>query len=157
MIKFNALLPGYNTPNVGPILVGDVRDVVKSILRGVWSFIAVPKQKDWYPDPATHTGEKDFNVFNIDPYVYFVHVVEQMDGYAFSVDDDVANPAAPGPVLAASSTPGNPVYNHTPNNLEIAFGGNRRLRQPECLVPDDTVGQDHNHGNHNQGRRRQCV
>jgi hypothetical protein len=135
VIKFNAVLPGYNVPDVGPILVGDVRDVVKSILRGVWNFVAVPNQKDWYPDPAKSTGGKDFNVFNIDPYVYFVHVVEQMDGYAFSVDDDVANPAAPGPVLAASSTPGNPVDNHTPNNLEIGFGGIDGFVNPNAWYP----------------------
>ncbi len=141
VIKFNALLPGYNVPNVGPILVGDVRDVVKSILRGVWNFIAVPQQKAWYPDPTTKTGGKDFNVFNLDPYVYFVHTVEQMDGYAFSVDDDVANPAAPGPVLASSSTPGNPVENHTPNSLDIGFGGIDTFTNPNAWYPTIPWGQ----------------
>ena len=58
-----------------------------------------------------------------------------MDGYAFSVDDDVANPAAPGPVLAASSTPGNPVYNHSPSNLEIAFGGIDNFENPNAWYP----------------------
>ena len=41
-----------------------------------------------------------------------------MNGYAFSVDDDVANPAAAGPVLAADGS-----TNHLPDNLQIGFGG----------------------------------
>ena len=123
VINFYAKLPGYQTPNTGPILVGNVRDVVKSILRGVWNFIAVPNQLDWYPKPSEHTGGKDFNVYNLNPYVWFVHKVVHMSGYAFSVDDDVANPAAAGPVLSPDSTPGNPVISHVPNNLQIGFGG----------------------------------
>jgi hypothetical protein len=148
VIKFDARLPGYDTPNTGPILVGEVRDVVKSILRGVWNFIAVPNQNNWYPNPATPTPgattggvPAKFNLLNLDPYVYFVHKVEDMAGYAFSVDDDVANPAAPGPVLAASSTPGNPVYNHTPNNLQIAFGGIAGFGNPNPWFPTIPWGQ----------------
>lgn len=122
IIQFYANLPTDTQPG-GKNLTGQVRDVVKSVLRGVWNFIAVPNQNDWYPAPWKKTGGKAFNVYNLNPYVYFVHKVENMAGYAFSVDDDVANPAAAGPVLASDSTPGNPVYNHTPNNLQIAFGG----------------------------------
>ena len=55
--------------------------------------------------------------------MWFVHTVENTAGYAFSVDDDVSNPSAPGPILAANSTPSNPVYNHFPNNMQIGFGG----------------------------------
>ncbi len=88
--------------------------MVKSILRGVWNFIAVPDQDDWYPAPFKKAGGRDFNVYNLNPYVYFVHKVLNMSGYAFSVDDDVANPAAACPVLAEDSTPGNPVYEVDP-------------------------------------------
>jgi len=125
VIQFYANLPTDGLPG-GKNLTGQVRDVVKSILRGVWNFIAVPNQSQWYPPPAVTTkgdGGQKFNVYNLDPYVWFVHTVEQMSGYAFSVDDDVANPAAAGPLLAPNSTPHDIVYNHFPNNLQIAFGG----------------------------------
>ncbi len=118
VIQFYANLPTDGLTG-GKNLTGQVRDVVKSLLRGVWNFIAVPNQNDWYPNPAKpKTGDKDFNVYNLDPYVWFVHDVENTAGYAFSVDDDVSNPSAPGPVLAANST-----YNHLPSNLQIAVGG----------------------------------
>jgi hypothetical protein len=64
-----------------------------------------------------------------------------MAGYAFSVDDDVANPAAPGPVLAADSTPQNPVYNHLPNNLQIAFGGIEGFGNPNEWFPTIPWGE----------------
>src|SRR5581483_1115778 len=57
-------------------------------------------------------------VFNLDPYVWFVHDVIKMSGYGFSIDDDVANPQAVGPILAEKSG-----QNHYPNDLQIAFGG----------------------------------
>ena len=124
VIKYYAKLPGYTTKDPGPILVGNIRDVVKSILRGVWNFYAVPVQSQWYPDPATKTGGQDFNVYNLDPYVWFVHKVEDMSAYGFSVDDDVSNPQAVGPVLAPyPPASGLTVQNHLPDNLQIAFGG----------------------------------
>jgi hypothetical protein len=47
--------------------------------------------------------------------VWFVHTVEQLTGYGFSVDDDVANPSATGP--RGDNT------NHEPSNLQIGFAG----------------------------------
>ena len=129
VIQFYANLPTDGSPG-GKYLTGQVRDVVKSILRGVWNFIAIPDQSKWYPSPKTSTPNTmvdgkpaTFGIYNLDPYVWFVHDVENMSGYAFSVDDDVANPAAPGPVAAPGSTPTNPIYNHLPSNLQIAYGG----------------------------------
>jgi hypothetical protein len=124
VIQFFANLPTDPLPG-GKNLTGQVRDVVKSILRGVWNFTAVPDQTQWYPDPTKTTdgGVKTFNAYNLDPYVWFVHTIENTAGYAFSVDDDVSNPSAPGPILAADSTPGNPIYNHFPDNMQIGFGG----------------------------------
>jgi hypothetical protein len=121
VIQFYANLPTDPLPG-GKNLTGQVRDVVKSILRGVWNFTAVPNQKEWYPDPTDTKdgGGQKFNVYNLDPYVWFVHTVEDTAGYAFSVDDDVSNPSAPGPILAPKSTT---VYNHFPDNLQIGFGG----------------------------------
>jgi hypothetical protein len=131
VIQFYANLPTDPLPG-GTNLTGQVRDVVKSLLRGVWNFEKVSNQKKWYPDPATPTSNakvdgKDakFGIYNLDPYVWFVRSPQALGtwGYAFSVDDDVSNPSAPGPILAPDSTPGNPVYNHVPNNLQIAVGG----------------------------------
>ena len=129
VIQFYANLPTDGSPG-GKFLTGQVRDVVKSILRGVWNFIAIPDQSQWYPIPGLDTPDAmvdgkpaTFGIYNLDPYVWFVHDVEHMAGYAFSVDDDVANPAAPGPVAAQGSTPTNPIFNHLPSNLQIAYGG----------------------------------
>ena len=106
VIQFYANLPTDALPG-GKNLTGQVRDLVKSVLRGVWNFTAVPNQNQWYPDPAAKTGGQDFNVYNLDPFVWFVHSpkAENMSGYAFSVDDDVSNPSSAGPILAPTSTP----------------------------------------------------
>jgi len=118
VIKFNANLPTH-TAAWGPTLVGEARDLVKSILRGVYDFFAVPDQTKWYPDPGEApkglTSGQKFNPFNLDPYVWFVHKIENLDGYAFSVDDDVANPAASGGGINAPT--------HSPSNLQLGFAG----------------------------------
>jgi len=125
---------------------------VKSILRGVWNFIAIPDQSNWYPKPwmATPNTTVDgkpatFGIYNLDPYVWFVHDVENMAGYAFSVDDDVANPAAPGPVAAPGSTPTNPIYNHFPSNLQISYGGIQGFGTPSPWFPTIPWGQINTH------------
>ncbi len=84
-----------------------LRDEIKSILRGVFNFLdsSVANPVNWYPDPAkptagatldTGSGPKpiDFGVYNLNPYVWFVHTQLQMSGYGFSLDDDVANTTA---------------------------------------------------------------
>lgn len=90
-----------------------LRDQIKSLLRGVYSFNAIPDQSQWYPNPATPTPNATLNgaavtfgIYNLDPYVWFVHDVLHNSSYGFSFDDDVAN------AQAASST------------LQIAVGGN---------------------------------
>jgi hypothetical protein len=147
VIQFYAVLPTDGLPG-GKNLTGQVRDVVKSVLRGVWNFTAVPEHnadgvEQWYPNPSQATkdammgnGPAKFNLYNLDPYVWFVHDVQGLTGYAFSVDDDVANPSAPGPVLAKDSPPPpNAVYNHSPNDLQIAFGGLGGLTNPNPWFP----------------------
>ena len=114
VIKFYANLPTHDKA-WGTELVGQVRDVAKSILRGVYDYFAVPNQSLWYPNPATPTGGQTFNVYNLDPYVWFAHTEEGLSGYAFSIDDDVANPSATGPK--------NDDKNHAPDNLQIGFAG----------------------------------
>ena len=56
VIQFYANLPTDGATG-GKYLTGQVRDIVKSILRGVWDFIAIPDQNAWYPNPATPTPD----------------------------------------------------------------------------------------------------
>lgn len=77
-----------------------IRDTLKSILRGVTDFTRFPewsedgKTQVWYPDPKIPTGGQPFNVFNLDPFVRFVHVNLGFSGYGFSLDDDTADVGA---------------------------------------------------------------
>ena len=82
-----------------------LRDELKSLLRGVYNFNAVPNQALWYPNPATPTPGATldtslaqtnpqgitFGIYNLDPFVWFVHDVLHNSSYGFSFDDDVAN------------------------------------------------------------------
>src|SRR5262249_54589351 len=92
-------------------------DEIKSILRGVYDFIKVPDQSLWYPDPAKKTAGAtldtgkgaqpiDFGIYNLNPYVWFVHVVLHNSSYGFSLDDDVANTTAKS------------------NSIQVTVGGN---------------------------------
>jgi hypothetical protein len=99
---------------------------VKSILRGVYDFYKVPDQSQWYPNPAVAppdlTSGQPFNVYNLDPYVWFVHDVQKLNAYGFSLDDDVSNPGAGGPPKDAQGN----AY-HAPNTLQMQFNGTNRL------------------------------
>jgi hypothetical protein len=103
--------------NGGDSQVGaDVRDLIKSILRGVYDFNKVPEAQ-WYPHPATWQGGQQFNVYNLDPYVWFVHEVLGLSGYGFSVDDDTSDVGA----YASNYTP--QMERVKPDHLEIVFSG----------------------------------
>lgn len=91
----------------GILLVADViRDNLKSVLRGVDDFQVDTEDKgNWYPDPSLTgdvTGQKingsnaDFNVYNLNPFVWFVHKKLGLSGYGFSLDDDAADVGADG-------------------------------------------------------------
>ncbi len=83
-----------------------IRDNVKSILRGVDNFMTDPEEAGrWYPDPSLKgdvTGQKidgkdaTFNVYNLNPFVWFVHKKLGLSGYGFSLDDDAADVGADG-------------------------------------------------------------
>src|SRR5262249_2595790 len=97
-----------------------LRDELKSVLRGVADFHVTPEfdsqgKEQWYPDPsvgtdgamiATGSGPQraTFGVYNLNPYVWFVHIVLGMSGYGFSLDDDTADIGSTG------------------SNLEMAYG-----------------------------------
>ncbi len=86
------------------VIANVIRDTTKSVMRGVADFTKdQEKDGNWYPDPSltgTTTGQKiggkvaDFNVYNINPFVWFVHKKLGLSGYGFSVDDDVADVGA---------------------------------------------------------------
>ncbi len=87
----------------GKMVTSMIRDMIKSVLRGVTDFTKYPDVIDdqgnhtsWYPDPAEPRGGQPFNVFNLDPFVWFVHVKLGFSGYGFSVDDDTSDIGSSG-------------------------------------------------------------
>jgi hypothetical protein len=118
-----------------------IRDMIKSVLRGVSDFTKYPDVIDdqgnhtsWYPDPKKPTGNQTFNVFNLDPFVWFVHVGLGFSGYGFSVDDDTADVGAGGASqlqLTVTKTGGlkntNPWTTQAPygpvKNVSLAYSG----------------------------------
>ncbi|MBV8101517.1 MAG: hypothetical protein JOZ31_20425, partial [Verrucomicrobia bacterium] len=106
-----------------------IRDMIKSVLRGVTDFTKFPdviengQHTSWYPDPAKATGGQTFNVFNLDPFVWFVHVVLGFSGYGFSVDDDTADVGAGGASklqLTVTETTG--LKNTNPWSIQAPYG-----------------------------------
>ncbi|MBN8249290.1 MAG: hypothetical protein J0L84_17825, partial [Verrucomicrobia bacterium] len=76
-----------------------IRDMIKSLLRGVSDFTRFAEfdsagRRVWYPDPKTPRGGLSFNAFNLDPFVWFVHVPLGFSGYGFSLDDDTSDVGA---------------------------------------------------------------
>jgi hypothetical protein len=85
------------------MVIAMIRDMIKSVLRGVSDFTKFPdivddhgKHLSWYPDPKEPHGGQPFNVFNLNPFVWFVHVRLGFTSYGFSVDDDTGNIGAGG-------------------------------------------------------------
>ena len=94
-------IPGIGNLSNGQVsnaeISNEIRDNTKSIMRGVADFRATPEiTGKWYPAPDIHTGGQSFNVYNLNPFVWFVHVKMGLSGYGFSVDDDVADVGAEG-------------------------------------------------------------
>ena len=57
------------------MVIAMIRDMIKSVLRGVTDFTKYPDTVDdqgnhlvWYPDPTESHGGQPFNVFNLDPF-----------------------------------------------------------------------------------------
>lgn len=98
-------IPGINPgANAIPEISNEIRDQIKSVMRGVYDFRLVPETTGlWYPNPATPTpgarsngSPVNYNVYNLNPFVWFVHVRLGLSGYGFSLDDDVADVGANG-------------------------------------------------------------
>jgi hypothetical protein len=97
-----------------PAIAAELTVDVTSILRGVYNYESVPQSTGlWYPSPATPTAgalmngtAADFGIYNLDPFVWFVHQELGLTGYGFSVDDGVADVGVNGA-----------------NQLQITIGG----------------------------------
>ena len=116
-----------------------IRDTIKSVLRGVSDFTKYPDLIDdqgnhtvWYPKPGEkHGTPQSFNVFNLDPFVRFVHVQLGFSGYGFSVDDDTADVGAGGPSqlqLSISGTGG--LKNTDPWTIQAPYGPVKNIPLP---------------------------
>src|SRR5262245_24578214 len=118
-------------------IIAMIRDMIKSVLRGVTDFTKFPdeiidgKHTRWYPDPAERRGAQRFNVFNLDPFVWFVHVKLGFSGYGFSVDDDTADVGAGGASqlqLTVTGTGG--LKNTDPWTIQAPYGP---VKKVSCL------------------------
>ena len=122
-------LPNSGNGNLNtPTSVGSqVTDVIKSVLRGVYDFTQVPEfsgsTHNWYPNPATMTGGQQFNVYNLDPYVWFDHTVLNFSGYGFSVDDDTSD-------VGAAGLPAAECRRSTDQSFQIIFGSINSITDP---------------------------
>jgi len=115
---------GFLPPNVKIYtqITADVRDLGKSALRGVPNFLTYPEQHQtdaqwqpgaWYPPPSKNMYSTGYNIYNLDPFVWFVHQGLDMSGYGFSFDDDVSDVGAGGAsaltITYASGPAANPI------------------------------------------------
>jgi len=135
-------LPDFRTAH-------QLRNELKSLLRGVYDFNAIPDQTQWYPNPATPTpnatlngGAITFGIQNLDPYVWFVHRVLNNSSYGFSFDDDVANAQAPSSSLEIA-VGGNAYTGPTP---AAPFNGPNVLSNPEGFSPFAQWGTQRSQG-----------
>ena len=118
-------------------IIAMIRDMIKSVLRGVTDFTKYPdeivdnKHTVWYPDASERTGRQEFNVFNLDPFVWFVHVKLGFSGYGFSVDDDTADVGAGGASdlqLTVTETGG--LKNTDPWSIQAPYGPVKNVMLP---------------------------
>jgi len=122
----------------GPMVMAMIRDMIKSVLRGVTDFTKYPDVIDdqgnhtsWYPPPADPHGNQPFNVFNLDPFVWFVHVQLGFSGYGFSVDDDTGDVGAGGASqlqLTVTGTGG--LKNTNPWTIQAPYGPVKNVSLP---------------------------
>lgn len=92
-------------PGLSPERRQQLTDEVISLMRGVLDHTERTTEKDWYSPPTDtrqYGGAKigkdpaDYNVYNLNPYVWFVKKKLGLSGYAFSVDDGISDVDARG-------------------------------------------------------------
>ena len=132
----------------GKMVSAMIRDMIKSVLRGVTDFTKYPDvvnnqgtHTSWYPDPSEPHGKQLFNVFNLDPFVWFVHVGLGFSGYGFSVDDDTADVGAGGASqLQVTVTGQQELKNTNPWTIQAPYGPVKNILLPYSgpqTVPDE--------------------
>jgi len=123
------IIGGLLGPNILPNANTDVMtaltNISKSALRGVPDFTSplYSNPAQWYPDPALATGGQTFNVYNLNPFVWFIHDKLGLSAYAFSLDDDIGNVGATGAT-----------------NIDFSVGGLYGLRNPAPYTPQAPFG-----------------
>jgi hypothetical protein len=129
------------------MVIAMIRDMIKSVLRGVTDFTEFPdkiegdKHVVWYPNPSLPSGNQPFNVFNLDPFVWFVHVQLRFSGYGFSVDDDTADVGAGGASelqLTVVGTRG--LMNTNPWTIQAPYGPVKNVSLPYSGKASSTNG-----------------
>ncbi|MHC5537915.1 hypothetical protein ACYOEI_06755 [Singulisphaera rosea] len=112
-------------PLANTSVVNLLTDLSKSALRGVPDFTnplySDPSQ--WYPDPALSAGGLDYNAYNLDPFVWFIHEKLGLSAYAFALDDDVGNVNGGGA-----------------NHIDISVGGLNGLSNKDPYTPTSPWG-----------------
>jgi hypothetical protein len=85
-------------PNQNGAIQSAITNQIKSALRGVPDFTSplYSNPSQWYPDPALKTGGQNFNVYNLDPFIWFIHQKLGLSAYAFGLDDDIGDVGAGG-------------------------------------------------------------
>ena len=87
-------------PNLTPAKQQHLTDEVISLMRGVLNYQDPTSVADWYSAPTDTTMyggafinnlPASYNVYNLNPYVWFVHKKLGLTGYAFSVDDGISD------------------------------------------------------------------
>ena len=85
-------------PNQNGAIQSAITNQIKSALRGVPDFTSplYSNPSQWYPDPSLKTGGQNFNVYNLDPFIWFIHQKLGLSAYAFGLDDDIGDVGAGG-------------------------------------------------------------
>src|SRR5262249_49391022 len=127
-----AQVPNLAAPGNDPVASAsglEIRDQSKSVERGVPDFTTVPPY-DWYANPADTAASGylrmgknmapiPVNAYSLDPFVWYVHEYLGVSAYAFSLDDDAANPNVPGAKTMLVSFGGITPF---PNKAEWSLG-----------------------------------
>jgi hypothetical protein len=127
-------------------------------MRGVYDFVKENESTGlWYPAPhletpgATINGRKAwFNLYNMNPFVWFVHSKLNISAYAFSVDDDAADVAARGATIMNAAVGGLPLPTGATAEWTIGApfgpvsGAGRVLRGATATVRDRIIGLPYN-------------
>ena len=83
-------------PNANPNVVSTLTNMAISLEQGVPDYTSplYSNPAQWYPDPSLPSpkgGGQTWNVFTLNPYVWFIHAKLGLSAYAFANDDQIGN------------------------------------------------------------------